>query len=38
LGGLAISSYKIVKGFSEAGLEVAALVPAYSYQDKEIEA
>ena len=37
LGGLATSSLKLVKGLSEAGLEVAALVPGYSSKDKEID-
>ncbi|MBI2485389.1 MAG: glycosyltransferase family 4 protein [Deltaproteobacteria bacterium] len=37
LGGLATSSFKLVKGISEAGLEVAALVPGYSSEDKEID-
>ncbi len=37
LGGLATSSFKIVKGISEAGLRVIALVPGYSSQDREID-
>lgn len=37
LGGLASSSYKLVKGLSLSGHDVVALVPAYSLSDKEID-
>ncbi|MGH7807042.1 MAG: glycosyltransferase family 4 protein [Thermodesulfobacteriota bacterium] len=37
LGGLATESFKLVKGIAEAGLEVTALVPGYSSEDKEID-
>jgi len=37
LGGLATTSYKLARVISEAGLEVAALVPSYSFKDGEID-
>ena len=37
LGGLATSSFKLVRGISERGLGVIALAPAYSSEDREID-
>ncbi|MGH7885569.1 MAG: glycosyltransferase family 4 protein [Thermodesulfobacteriota bacterium] len=37
LGGLATTSYKLVKGFCESEFKVAALVPSYNKHQKEID-
>src|SRR3972149_1120956 len=37
LGGLATTSFKLGKGFREAGLEVTVLAPQYSAQDKNLD-
>jgi len=37
LGGLATTSFKLGKGFREAGLEVTVLAPQYSAQDKDLD-
>lgn len=37
LGGLATTSYKLVKGFIDSGIEVSALVPSYNNDEKEVD-
>lgn len=37
LGGLATTSYKLAKGFSDSGLDASVLAPGYGAGDKEID-
>lgn len=37
LGGLATTSYKLAKGISESGIEVAVLAPSYGTEDKSVD-
>ena len=37
LGGLATTSYKLAKGFSESGLDARVLAPGYGADDKDID-